>query len=90
MYSILSSITIVFPLSALLNTIRGLCVSSFNAFLSFLVRLSLLLCFRLHSFISSSLIFHSAVCSVLLTLKCSFSFLLYCLVMNGSLFVVLV
>ena len=90
MYSVLSSITIVFPLSALLLTICGLCVSLFNAFLSFLVRLSLLLCFRLHSFISFSLIFHSAVSSVLLTLKCSFSFHLYCLVMNGSLFVVLV
>ena len=39
---------------------------------------------------SSSLILHSAVSSVLLTLNCSFSYLLYCLVLNGSLFVVLV
>ena len=63
MYYVLSSITIVFPLSALLMTICGLCVSLFSAFLSFLVRLSHLFCLRLHSFMSA-LILHSAVSSV--------------------------
>ena len=58
MYSVLSSITIVFPLPALLMIICGLCVSLFSAFLSFLVRLSPLFCLRLHSLMSSSLILH--------------------------------
>ena len=47
-------------------------------------------CLRFLSFVGSSLILHSAVSSVLLTLNCSFSFLLYCLVLNGSLFGVFV
>ena len=79
MYSVVFSNMIVFPLSALLMTILVHLVLFF-----FLVRLSPLFCLRLHSFMSSSLILHSAGSN------CLFSFLLSYSVRNGSLFVVFV
>ena len=55
MYSSLSSITSVEPLSALLITIYGLFIKSLSANLSFLVRLSCLFCLYWSVFSISSL-----------------------------------
>ena len=86
-YSSLSCTTIVEPLSALLIIMVGFVVSSFRAFLSFLVRLSVVFCLCLCSSTISSLILWRNVSSLPLSVSLSWLNMKCFFGLNGSLWV---